>query len=204
MNTPNWLNTNVSRETLERLAAYVALIEKWNPRINLVSKSSLDEIWERHIWDSAQVFDLVKTPGTWADLGSGGGLPAIVLAILAKEHQPEMLVHMVESDNRKGAFLRTAVRELGLNAKVSSDRIEKLAPLKADVLSARALTDLNGLLGFAERHCRPDGVAVFMKGENWEKEMRAAQEIWSFRCENHKSQTNPGAVILTIKEIARV
>ena len=85
MNTPIWLKTDVSRETFEQLEAYVALIEKWNPKINLVSKSSLPEVWDRHIWDSAQLFDIDVEGLTWADFGSGGGLPGIVLAIFAKE-----------------------------------------------------------------------------------------------------------------------
>lgn len=204
MNIPNWVQIDVSRETFERLEAYVALIEKWNPRINLVSKASLSDIWDRHVWDSVQVFDVQAVEGLWADLGSGGGLPAIVLSILAKQHQPDALVHMVESDQRKCAFLRTAVRELGLGAKVTSQRIEELQPLQADVVSARALMDLNGLLAFAQRHCKTDGTAIFPKGESWQKELLSAQENWSFSYEGHKSQTNSGAVILKIKEIARV
>ena len=204
MMVPSWIKIDVSRETLERLETYVSLIEKWNPRINLVSKTSLENVWERHIWDSAQVFDVERPKSTWVDLGSGGGLPAIVLSILAKQHSPETLVHMVESDQRKCAFLRTAVRELALNAKVSADRIESIPPLGADVVSARALTELNGLLEYAQMHCAPDGVAIFLKGETWKKEVLSAQENWSFEYEEHKSQTNSGAVILKIKEIARV
>lgn len=204
MNIPKWLKADVSRETFELLETYVALIEKWNPRINLVSKTSLDDIWERHIWDSAQVFDVHPVEGLWADFGSGGGLPAIVLAVLAKQHQPDSLVHMVESDQRKCAFLRTAVRELELNAKVSAERIESMPHLGANVISARALTDLTGLLAFAEQHSAPDGFAVFQKGATWQKELAQAQENWSFEYETHKSHTNPDAVILKIREIARV
>jgi 16S rRNA (guanine527-N7)-methyltransferase len=204
MNVPKWLDTDVSRETFERLEAYVALVQKWNPRINLVSKISLDDIWDRHIWDSAQVYSVRPVSGLWADFGSGGGLPAIVLSIFAKQHQPNALVHMVESDQRKCAFLRTAVRELELNAKVSAERIESLSALNANVVSARALTELSGLLAFAEQHCAKDGVAVFQKGATWQKELAQAQENWSFEYEAHNSQTNPDAVILKIREIARV
>lgn len=203
MNTPNWLKTNVSRETSDRLHSYVALIEKWNPRINLVSKASIQDIWDRHIWDSAQVFDVEPVNGHWADLGSGGGLPAIVLAILAKQHVPDAIVHMVESDQRKCAFLRTVVRELDLNAKVISERIEKLPSINANVISARALTDLDGLLGFAHLHGATGSAAIFQKGENWKKELREAQKNWSFHYEEHNSHTNPRAVILKIEEIAR-
>ena len=203
MNSPSWLKTDVSRETFERLEAYVALIEKWNPKINLVSKSSLPEIWDRHIWDSAQIFDISVEGSVWADFGSGGGLPGIVLAIFAKECRPDMQFYLVESDQRKCAFLRNAVREIGLKVKVHAERIEVLDPIGASVISARALTDLNGLLGFVERHAAKNGVAILPKGETWEKEILQAQENWSFKYEEITSETNNNATILKIKEFAR-
>lgn len=204
MNPPSWLSTDVSRETLQRLSIYVDLIEKWNPKINLVSKASLIGIWDRHIWDSAQIQDIGIEGELWADFGSGGGMPAIILAIFAKEITPDRRFHLVESDQRKCAFLRTAIREIGLNAEVSASRIEELAPLKANVVSARALTDLNGLLGFFEHHAAKGGVGIFPKGETWEKEIEQAQEFWSFRYEEFSSKTNPSAAILKIEEIVRV
>ena len=204
MNSPSWLKTDVSRETFERLEAYVALIEKWNPKINLVSKSSLPEIWDRHIWDSAQIFDIAVEGSVWADFGSGGGLPGIVLAIFAKELRPDMQFYLVESDQRKCAFLRNVVREIGLNVKIHAERIEVLDPIGASVISARALTDLNGLLEFVERHSAKNGVAILPKGETWEKEILQAQENWSFECEEITSKTNNDAAILKIKDFARV
>mgnify|MGYP000309477178 FL=1 len=204
MNSPSWLKTDVSRETFERLEVYVALIEKWNPKINLVSKSSLPEIWDRHIWDSAQIFDIAVEGSVWADFGSGGGLPGIVLAIFAKELRPDMQFYLVESDQRKCAFLRNAVREIGLNVKVHAERIEVLDPIGASVISARALTDLNGLLEFVERHSAKNGVAILPKGETWEKEILQAQENWSFEYEEITSKTNNDAAILKIKDFARV
>ena len=204
MNSPGWLKTDVSRETFERLEAYVALIEKWNPKINLVSKSSLPEIWDRHIWDSAQIFDIAVEGSVWADFGSGGGFPGIVLAIFAKELRPDMQFYLVESDQRKCAFLRNAVREIGLNVKVHAERIEELDPIGASVISARALTDLNGLLEFVERHSAKNGVAILPKGETWEKEILQAQENWSFEYEEITSKTNNDAAILKIKDFARV
>ena len=204
MNSPSWLKTDVSRETFERLEVYVALIEKWNPKINLVSKSSLPEIWDRHIWDSAQIFDIAVEGSVWADFGSGGGLPGIVLAIFSKELRPDMQFYLVESDQRKCAFLRNAVREIGLNVKVHAERIEVLDPIGASVISARALTDLNGLLEFVERHSAKNGVAILPKGETWEKEILQAQENWSFEYEEITSKTNNDAAILKIKDFARV
>ena len=204
MNVPSWLKADVSRETSERLEVYVDLIEKWNPRINLVSHASLTDIWNRHIWDSAQIFDIPVVGNLWADFGSGGGMPAAILAILAKDLRPEMKFHLVESDQRKCEFLRTVVRKIGLNAEISAKRIEQIEPLNADIISARALTDLKGLLGFVERHSSDGGVAIFPKGETWEKEISQAREFWSFEYEEITSKTNPSAAILKIKEVARV
>ncbi|GIT86312.1 16S rRNA (guanine(527)-N(7))-methyltransferase RsmG [Roseobacter sp. OBYS 0001] len=196
--------STVSRETLDALRAYYELLLKWNSRINLVSKSSIDDVWQRHIWDSAQIVDYAEDVKTWVDLGSGGGLPGLVVAIMAKDADPNWKTILVESDQRKAAFLRTVIRELSLNARVIVDRIETVAPLRADVVSARALADLSVLLSFAHRHLSPQGTALFMKGQSWEKEVSSAQETWSFDLKAHKSKTSPTAAILEIKEIQRV
>lgn len=198
------IGATVSRETLQDLTRFNDLLIKWNSKINLISKSSIDNIWDRHIWDSAQLVVFCPSARTWADIGSGGGFPALVIAIFAKHEMPDRRVQMVESDARKSAFLRTVIRDLSLNAEVISQRVEVCAPLAADVLSARALTELPGLLAFAERHLKPGGTALFLKGETWEKEVQNARESWSFTMEAHKSKTNAAAAILEIKEITRV
>ncbi|MGC1494947.1 MAG: 16S rRNA (guanine(527)-N(7))-methyltransferase RsmG [Sulfitobacter sp.] len=198
------LEGNVSRETYEKLQQFVQLVEKWNPKINLVSKASISDIWERHILDSIQLFNIAPKTGKWVDLGSGGGFPGIVVAIMAYGDQTKHHVTLVESDQRKSVFLRTAIRELGLNAKVISDRVESIAPLEADIISARALSDLSLLLEYSHLHLLPSGVALFPKGERWEKEHSGAQQLWSYTCEPIKSTTNPSAAVLKIKDIARV
>jgi 16S rRNA (guanine527-N7)-methyltransferase len=195
---------DVSRETLDRLKAYEALIRKWTAKINLVSNASLPDLWERHILDSAQVFPSDYKSHHWADLGSGGGLPGIVIAILAKEHTSAAKTTLVESDQRKAVFLRTVIRELNLNAEVKTQRIEILPALDADVISARALADMNGLLGFCERHLSPTGYALFLKGESWQKEHEIAQTQWSYQLEATTSVTNPAAALLKIRDIKRV
>ena len=195
---------DVSRETFERLNTLHELVSKWNKTINLVSKSSLPDLWGRHIWDSAQVACLVTSGKTWVDIGSGGGFPGLVVAIMNLEIAADRQTVMIESDTRKATFLRTAIRELQLNARVLSERIEKAAPQHADVLSARALAELPLLLGFAERHLAPGGTALFMKGTSWEKELQNASESWSFDVKVHKSKTDPEAAILELKEIERV
>ena len=194
---------DVSRETFEKLEAFGELVRKWNPRINLVSKSSLDDLWTRHILDSVQVFNLAEGSGVWVDLGSGGGFPGIVVSILNQEER-HFDVTLVESDQRKCAFLRTAIRELTLEASVKNERIEEVKSLNADVLSARALADLTKLLGFAELHLKPEGTALFPKGQSWQREGEEARLSWMYGLEPVPSQTNPEAAILKIKDIARV
>lgn len=194
---------DVSRETLERLERFAALLEKWNPRINLVSRNSLPHVWERHIVDSIQVFRCTKPAGHWVDLGSGGGFPGIIIAILAADEAPDLRVTLVESDQRKSAFLRTAARETGVTCDVIARRIEAVEPLQADILSARALADLDTLLGFAERHLKPAGMALFPKGATWEKECDAARKRWNFAAEAITSKTDPDAVILKIEGVSR-
>lgn len=195
---------NVSRETFERLSEYVELVKRWNPKINLVSKSSIDMLWDRHIWDSAQIFNHAPIGQNWLDIGSGGGFPALVVAIMAKELDPHQRVTMIESDTRKAVFLRTVIRELDLNASVLTQRIEQVPAQEARVLSARALADLNLLLNFAERHLDPSGVCLFMKGETWKEELAEAQKSWRFSYKSHPSLTNSKAAILEIKELCRV
>ncbi|MDA7427685.1 16S rRNA (guanine(527)-N(7))-methyltransferase RsmG [Primorskyibacter aestuariivivens] len=197
---------NVSRETFERLEIYVELLRKWTPRINLVAKSTMPEVWERHIADSIQLLEVMAgRSGHYADLGSGGGLPGLVTAIAHTDFDMELnAVTLVESDQRKAAFLRTVLRETESKGQVVAARIEAIDPLSAEILSARALASLDDLLGFAEQHLAKTGVAVFPKGINWRAELEEAQKTFSFTCEAHKSQTQDGAVILEIGEISRV
>lgn len=205
MTKPTAEDLNVSRETFERLDVFADLLEKWTVKINLISKSSVSEIWTRHISDSLQVYR--KGPerfAHWLDLGSGGGLPGLVIAIMAAENPAQKMVSLVESDGRKAAFLRTALREAAVPGRVFCERIEGLPPQGADVLSARALADLGTLLSFAHRHLTVGGIALLSKGVSWKKEVDAARNEWSFDLEVLKSETEEGSVILRIGDIARV
>lgn len=195
---------NVSRETLDRLKIFEQVLLKWNPKINLVSRNSLDDLWTRHIIDSVQVFRCVSPPNHWVDMGSGGGLPGVIVAIMAAEESPNTKVTLIESDQRKSAFLRTAARECGAKLTVISKRIEQADPQNADVLSARALADLSLLLEFSERHLSPTGIALFPKGANWKKEVDNARQRWRFDFEPITSLTEPDAVVLKIEGVARV
>lgn len=202
---PRLPGLDVSRETQEKLDHLVALLAKWSPRINLVSRTTLEDSWTRHILDSAQVFSVPEVhSGHWADFGSGGGFPGLVVAILAQELAPDLKVTLVESDQRKCVFLRTALRETNVDAQILSERIEKVSPLQADVISARALADLTVLLAFADRHMSKTGRAAFLKGANWKKELEAARESWKFDCAERKSITDPNAVVLSIGALTHV
>ncbi|WP_238366364.1 16S rRNA (guanine(527)-N(7))-methyltransferase RsmG [Mesobacterium pallidum] len=196
---------DVSRETLDRLDAFEALVAKWTRRINLVAPSTLPDIRTRHTLDSTQVFDLApRIARTWVDLGSGGGFPGIICAILAKDLAPETTFHLIESDTRKATFLRTAIRDLGLQAQVHARRIEQVQDLKAEVVTARALADLARLLDLSEPYRQDDTVLLFPKGQSWRSEVEEARNHWSFDLETCTSKTNPAASILKITGVARV
>lgn len=195
----------VSRETVERLLALQSLLTKWNPAINLVSKASLSDAWNRHILDSVQIYALAPRAGDrWVDLGSGGGFPGLVVAILAQDRDPGRIVTLVEADQRKATFLRQAAQTLGTPITVRDQRIEELEPMRADVLSARALAPLTKLCTFAVRHMRADGIALFQKGANYRSEVDAAVAEWKFDMTVHPSETDSSAVTLALKAIVHV
>ncbi|MCH2076667.1 MAG: 16S rRNA (guanine(527)-N(7))-methyltransferase RsmG [Rhodobacteraceae bacterium] len=195
---------DVSRETLVDLKAYEALVQKWSPKINLVSKSALNDLWARHIVDSAQVWPLLPSTKTYVDLGSGGGFPSIVIAIFLKHLNTDASLTMIESDVRKTVFLQTVIRELELPATTLPMRIEKAPSQQASVLTARALASCDKLFGFAHQHLVPDGTAFFLKGQKAEDELAEARQNWDFSVKYHPSKTDTNAVILEIGELHRV
>ncbi|HYD30663.1 MAG TPA: 16S rRNA (guanine(527)-N(7))-methyltransferase RsmG [Azospirillaceae bacterium] len=189
--------TGVSRETVEKLEAYAALLRKWQERINLVSRTTLDDLWRRHFLDSAQLFTLLpENTRVQVDLGSGAGFPGLVLAILGV---PE--VHLIESDSRKAIFLREAARLTQAPAIVHAERIEKVAPFPADVVSARALASLTELLPLALPFLGQTGVCLFPKGQSWQEELTQAERVWNMRVDRFDSLTDPSATILRIANV---
>lgn len=196
---------DVSRETIDRLACHGALLTKWNPRINLVSAASLADYWSRHVLDSMQLFSLRPAQArVWVDIGTGGGFPGLVVAILAAEQEPEMRVTLVESDHRKAAFLSQAIRATGVTAQVIAARAEDIPRRDADVISARAVAPLDRLLKLVERHLATGGRALLPKGAAVEDELRLALEYWRFDLHKIASVTNPEAAILSIGDLSRV
>ncbi|MCC6001833.1 MAG: 16S rRNA (guanine(527)-N(7))-methyltransferase RsmG [Pararhodobacter sp.] len=197
-------SVNVSRETRERLEVYAEQLRRWTKTVNLVSRNEIGKLWHRHIVDSAQLWPLRnQATRRWVDLGSGGGLPGVVLAILAAEKDTGINFHLVESDKRKAAFLRMMSAELGLKLTIHTDRAEILQPLEADTLTARALAPLPILLGYVSRHLSPDGVALLPKGHGVHAEMEEALQTWQYAATVHPSVVDSGSVILQITNIRR-
>ncbi|MEL7211246.1 MAG: 16S rRNA (guanine(527)-N(7))-methyltransferase RsmG [Pseudomonadota bacterium] len=195
---------NVSRETTEALQEFSADLLKWTKRINLIAPSTHDDIWARHIEDSAQLWPLrSENSEKWCDIGSGGGLPGLVLAILSKGEGADTAFTFIESDTRKCAFLTTMIAKFALHATVKAQRIEDAAPVEADIVSARALAPLEKLLELATRHATPEGTFLLQKGAQFQNEIDAARDSWHFKYESIQSQTHPDAVVLKIKEVAR-
>lgn len=199
---PSALNGKaVSRETAERLQHFAGLFGKWAKAINLVAPSTLDDLWHRHIADSAQIFQLAPGPRTWVDLGSGGGFPGVITAILLAE-LGDGWVHLVESNNKKAAFLRTALSETDARGTVHPVRIENAPQLvpSCDAISARALADLDLLLEFAYPWARqtPDLRAYFHKGRDYRLEIDKSRRRWGFDLIIHESTIEKDSVVLEI------
>lgn len=191
--------TSVSRETLERLTAYVNLLGQWNRRINLVSANTMGDIWRRHILDSAQLYPLLP-PRTriLIDLGSGAGLPGLILAIMGIAE-----VHLIESDQRKAVFLREAVRITGASATIHAQRIESIPPFIADAVTARALADLSQLIEISEKFRNARTLCLFLKGKSAADELAVAEQSWNITAETIPSVTEPGAAILKLTALKR-
>ena len=192
------LGVDVSRETLLTLEAYQAEVLRWNARINLVSRSTVPVIWERHIRDSAQIWPLApETAEHWLDLGSGAGFPGLVIAILARDLRPGMTVSLIESDLRKSVFLQSVARELDLTVTVYPERIEQVQPLGADVISARALSPLPRLLSLANRHAGPACTYLLPKGQDYHSELEG---LSAPQPRIIPSATHPDSVILCFEK----
>lgn len=192
----------VPRETQDRLDIYGRMLRHWNERINLVSRTDLTDFQTRHLGDCVQLSALSPVGvHLWVDLGSGGGLPGIVIAISQAGTTTRFV--LVESDKRKAAFLRQVVRETGLNnTTVLAERIETADPQEADIVSARALAPLPRLMPYLHRHLAATGRALLLKGRQWQTEVEDARRDWNFDCLAHPSITQDGAAILDISGVS--
>ena len=191
------LGVDVSRETNDQLEALVNTLVRWQKAINLVGKATIEDVWTRHVLDSAQLAPLISPDAaTLADLGSGGGFPGLVLAAL----RPELDVTLIEVDARKAAFLGEAGRRMGLKKppRVVIGRIEEVPAAKVDVVTARALAPLGQLLVWADRHRADTAICLFHKGKGWQSELTEATKDWDITCQPLSSKTDRDAVILRI------
>jgi 16S rRNA (guanine527-N7)-methyltransferase len=195
------LLAGLSSKTLERLAIYEALLRKWQRVINLVGETTLDDIWIRHFADSLQVAAAAPDARRWVDLGSGGGFPGLVTAIRHAD-DPRASVHLIESDQRKCAFLREVSRETGAPTVIHCGRIEAVAPHIAtvvDAVSARALAPLPTLLSYAGKFIENGAIGVFSKGQQAEAELTDSGVADTYLITTLASQTSSSARIIIVK-----
>ena len=194
---------DVSRETLERLTRLVALVRRWNPAENLVAPADLHVLWSRHVADSAQLVTLAPDARTWLDIGSGAGFPGLVIALVAP---PAATVALIESNQRKCAFLRTAIRETGASATVHQGRAENVLadwPTPVDVVTARAVAPLGTLLDLAAPLILRGATGLFPKGRTADDEIRDAAQRWDADLVKHPSRIDPAAAILEARSLRR-
>ena len=202
------LGINVSRETLQRLETYAALLLKWQAKINLVGPTTLPDLWRRHFLDSAQLLPLLPANplpqvgggGILVDLGSGAGFPGLVLAIMT-----DWAVHLLDSDQRKCAFLRQVALDCGALDRVTihAKRIEQVAGIAADVVTARACAPLGELLDLAEPFIGEKGTGLFLKGAQAEEELTQAQRRWTMRLDRRDSISDPAGKLLIVSQLRR-
>lgn len=193
-------DTLVSRETLERLTAYADLLLRWNARINLIGRDSEGDLWRRHIFDSAQLAPLIPAVSrTLADIGAGAGLPGLILSIL----NIPATIHLIESDQRKAAFMREAVRITQATAIIHEKRVEHVSLPAQDVVVARACAPLDKLLSMAEKLISIHTLCVFPKGARVEQELTAARARWNMQARLVPSRSDPEGRILVLTEVAR-
>ena len=180
----------------ETFSEYIKLLTKWNEKINLVSKSTIPELWDRHILDSAQLMNFIDKSQIVLDIGSGAGLPGIVLGILGIKK-----VILVESDRRKCSFLMEVKRILGLNVEILNERVENI-DCKVDVITSRGFSSLSNILEIASKIGKYDKL-LLLKGQNYSLELKEAVQNWEFRCINHPSITNFSSCILDITDVRK-
>jgi len=194
----------VSRETFEALEYFEAQFRRWAARINLAAPSTLPQVWERHILDSAQLIGLAPRASRWLDLGSGGGFPGAVIAILVRDRAGTS-IDLVESNAKKSAFLRTVLGELRAPARIHTARIEGFQgrPDGYDVVTARALAPLPLLLALSSRWLTAGAFGLFHKGRDFQREVAESVNVWGFDLVEHRSAVDPEGVILQISGLQR-
>ncbi|MES2984284.1 MAG: 16S rRNA (guanine(527)-N(7))-methyltransferase RsmG [Pseudomonadota bacterium] len=198
--SPTHLSQNVSRETFSHLEGYVGLLLKWNAKINLIGPTTESDVWSRHVEDALQLLPLLPPTATsLADLGSGAGLPGMILAIA----RPDIAVTLVEIDQRKSAFLQEVKRALALDHVTIEAKDLHTLTARFDVVTARALAPLKELLAMAYPLLQPGAICLFPKGENFANELAATGNDWSYQHQLFPSLTNKKSSIISITELSK-
>jgi 16S rRNA (guanine527-N7)-methyltransferase len=197
--------TPVSRETEQRLDRFIELLGQWQSKTNLVAPSTLPHVWTRHVSDSLQLLALEPAALRWMDLGSGGGFPGVVLACAVAE-RPGAIVHLVERNAKKAAFLREAIRVTTAPGVVHLSEIADIVDSieeRIDCVTARALAPLDQLLGLAEPLVRKGAKALFLKGQDVDAELTEATKYWNIQPLLHSSRTGGGGWVVELDRIER-
>ena len=194
----------VSRETFDGLESFESMFRTWASRINLAAPSTLDDIWDRHILDSAQLAPLAQTAIRWLDLGSGGGFPGLVIAFLLKE-RPDGQIDLVESNRKKAGFLQAVIGQFSLPARVHARRInEEIKGLgQPEIVTARALAPLPLLLDLASPWLSTDARGLLHKGRDYAQEIQESSPLWQYDLVEHRSKVDADSVILEIANLRR-
>jgi len=194
--------TGATPAQIADLETFIERLTGANAVMNLVGPDTLPEVWNRHIWDSAQLLELAPAARTWADLGAGAGFPGVVLAILLKG-RPGAHVWLIDSLGKRCRFLQTVVDELALPATVINGRAEEQA-LKVDVVTARAVAPMEKLLGYAQPYLQRGAQGLFLKGEKAEAELIEARKVWHFDSDLSVSRSDPRGRIVSVRSLRRV
>lgn len=193
---------NVSPEVVEKLDAYVSLLNEWQRKMNLISSNTLSIVWTRHILDSAQVYKYIEPQDkVIMDFGSGAGFPALVLSIMDQNQQLD--IHLVESDGKKCQFLDAVKEKCKLNVTIHNERIENLPHLSVNIITARALAALDKLISYASPFMTWETRCIFLKGKKASEEINEAKKKWMFDLEKHQSVSSDEGQILILSKVKK-
>jgi 16S rRNA (guanine527-N7)-methyltransferase len=193
---------SVPRETMDHFITYSDMLDKWQKAINLVSKSTLQDKWLRHFFDSAQLMEHINTEGKplkILDLGSGAGFPGLVISLLGAGE-----VHLVEGVGKNCSFMKQVIQQTGMDAVVHNERIEQMEPFKVDLITARACADLESLLDLTSPFMTDKTECLFLKGERADEEIAGALKKWCFDVKKIPSKSEESGMVLSLSHIKRI